>query len=315
MKPVIIIAGPTGSGKTDIAAEVVRLSGGGAIISADSRQVYRHLDIGTNKAGTWDAVRAVRVYHEIDQYLTDVIDPSATYSAGMFVESAIPLVRRIAADGRVPVVAGGTGLYLTALVDGLAPLPQGDPLVRSRLSADLAAAGIEALYERLAAVDPVSAEKNRSNPQRLLRAMEVYLLSGKPMSELHARQIQPDIPFIQFALDWPREELYRTIDQRASYMLAAGMVEETERVLDRGFSPGCPGLQGLGYKHIVQHIAGKMHYPVVEELFKRDTRRYAKRQLTWFRRDPRIRWIPVTAATYDPPVLAEKIIKIANNLV
>lgn len=315
MKPVIIIAGPTGSGKTDVAAEVVRLLGGGAVISADSRQVYRHLDIGTNKAGTWDEVRSVRVYHEIDQYLTDVIDPSATYSAGMFVESAIPLIRRIAAEGRIPVVAGGTGLYLTALVDGLAPLPQGDPRVRSRLAADLAAGGVEALYERLAAVDPVSAAKNRANPQRLLRAMEVYLLTGKPISELHAQQQKTDIPFIQFALEWPREELYRTIDQRASFMLAAGMVEETERALDLGYAADCPGLQGLGYKHIVQHIAGKMHYPVMEELFKRDTRRYAKRQMTWFRRDPRITWIPTNAATYDPASIAEKIIKIAQNLI
>jgi tRNA dimethylallyltransferase len=302
----IIIAGATMTGKTAVAVELARLIDG-EIISADSRQVYRHLDIGTNKAGSWDAARGARVVDGIPQYLTDLIEPSESFSAGDFVRLAREAMARMTAAGKIPLIVGGTGLYITALTDGLAPLPAKDPVVRAALHELLATGGREALYRELLQYDPVAAEKHRLNPQRLIRALEVCRLTGETLTALQQRGTRPEDTFCQFGIMWERAELSAAINRRSSAMLAGGMVEETRLVLSSGCAPDAPGLQGIGYRSIVAGLAGKLTRDTVEESLQRATRQYAKRQITWFKRDTRITWMPATAATWNPAAVAGEI--------
>jgi tRNA dimethylallyltransferase len=304
---VIVISGATGTGKTTVGAA---LSGmiGGEIISADSRQVYRYLDIGTNKSGTWEPDNGIRRYLGIPQYVTDLIDPSESFSAGTFVERAIRHCIDIIARGKIPVIVGGTGLYIKAMVDGMADLPTADPLLRRELAAEIRVKGPLYLYEQLNAVDPVSAQKNQHNPQRLIRALEVFRLTGIPLSRLHETTKKPtNYQFLQFSLDWPREELNALLDKRTAAMFDAGLLEETRAVLGRGFKYSDPALEGIGYRHAIQHINGALSLADAIEQTRSDTRHYAKRQVTWFRNDPRILHIPCTQATFDQIVIAQNI--------
>jgi tRNA dimethylallyltransferase len=304
IKPIIIL-GPTGSGKTEIAAELCRLAGG-EIISADSRQVYKTLDIGTNKAGDWDKELKARVYKDIPQHLTDLINPDETFNAGGFELLADKAIQNLIEEGIMPVITGGTGLYIKALVDGLSDLPEADPEIREELTKELDSLGKEHLYNKLLAVDPVSAEKNKDNPQRLIRALEVFQITGKPISELQAIKPENKREFLQFGLAWDREELYENLDKRSSLMLSSGMIEETKLMLEN-FGENAPALKGIGYGHIIKHLNKQLSYANMEMLFKRDMRRYAKRQMTWFRRDHRISWIKLDKSTFNPPDIAEQI--------
>src|SRR5271157_1385950 len=164
----IVIVGPTASGKTAVAAALAKLLCG-EIISADSRQVYKYLDIGTNKSGEWDKVRSARIFNGVAQYLADIVEPDEKFSAGDFAKLALKKIRQLRQKGKVPIIVGGTGLYIKALVDGLAPMPERNEEVRKNLQAKLAEKGLEYLYEKLKKVDPESAERNRHNPQRLIR--------------------------------------------------------------------------------------------------------------------------------------------------
>ena len=305
-KTLIIIAGPTASGKTAVAAALARKING-EIVSADSRQVYRHLDIGTNKTGVWNPETRTRVTEGIPQHLTDIIDPSETFSAGTFVREAREIIQKIREKGAVPILTGGTGLYFTALIDGLAEMPESVPAVRAELNEELSSKGIEHLYCRLKDVDPAAAEKNRQNPQRLIRALEIYILSGTPPTELQkSTHPSPDATY-WFGLDWPREELYAAIDRRSAAMLDRGMIEETRAALNLGFSAESPGLQGIGYRDIVQYLKGGTDRETLREKLSLDTRHYAKRQLTWFRGEKRVRWFPVTAASWSAERIGDEI--------
>ncbi|MHB9154513.1 MAG: tRNA (adenosine(37)-N6)-dimethylallyltransferase MiaA [Endomicrobiales bacterium] len=310
----LVIAGPTGSGKTAVAAELARLVNG-EIISADSRQVYKYRDVGTNKAGAWDASRGLRVFEGVPQHLTDLIEPSRSFSAGDFVRLCREAMQRMEQEGKTPVITGGTGLYLKALIDGLAPVPERSEPVRRALSEKLQRLGKEYLYTELKAVDPASAEKNRGNPQRLIRALEVYELTGMPLSHWHAKTEAPSGRFLQFGLLWDREELYRTIYRRSAAMLSGGMIEETKRVLAMGYPKDCPGLKSLGYRYVVEYLEGKLGIDAVRKLLRHDTRRYAKRQMTWFRKDARIEWLSVKDADFDPRETAKQIFKKLSNLI
>jgi tRNA dimethylallyltransferase len=309
----IVIAGSTGTGKTAVAARLAR-SMNGEIISADSRQVYRYLDIGTNKSGTWDPRRKLRIAESVPQHLTDIIDPSEWFSAGDFVRIASERLESIAAEGKVPFIVGGTGLYIKALIDGLAPLPEKDEEIRRELREKAERYGSDHLYRELKKVDPVSAEKNRGNPQRLIRALEVYLLTGEPLPVHHARTKPYKGTFVQFGLRWPREDLYRQLDARCETMLRSGMLEETRSVMDKGFAPDAPGLQSIGYRSIVSMLNGTLSLEEAADQLKRDTRHYAKRQETWFRADPRITWIPVTEKHFNPSEIAGNIAKSIENM-
>ncbi|MBN1621759.1 MAG: tRNA (adenosine(37)-N6)-dimethylallyltransferase MiaA [Endomicrobiales bacterium] len=310
----IIITGPTGSGKTEISCELAKLING-EIISADSRQVYKYLDVGTNKTGIWDKKLNLRVIDNIPQYLTDILEPSQVFSAGDFADLANKIIKKIKNNNKVPIIVGGTGLYIKALVDGLAPTPKSDPEIRKEVNSELDKYGIEHLYLKLKSVDPQSAQKNRNNPQRLIRALEVYRLAGTPISELHKKTKPSKEKFLQFGLSWNRKELYNNLDNRSKNMLASGMIEETEKVLKMHFSGDCPALQGIGYSYIVKYLKGEIKREIMEETFKRDIRRYAKRQITWFKKDRRISWINLDNSSYNPALTAKKIMKKLSNLV
>lgn len=304
MKNIIVIVGPTGSGKTELGLQIAKKING-EIISADSRQVYKHLDIGTNKEGIWDKNKNLRFLDEIPQHLTDIIDPSETYNAGEFAKSASQLIESIQQKNKAPVIVGGTGLYIKALIDGLAELPERNEKIRDKLNAQLKKHGKEYLYEKLSKVDPESAENNRHNPQRLIRALEVYEITKVPISLLQKNTTPSKHSFTQFGMNWEKEDLYHRLNARCIDMLNLGMINETKKVIEMGYPKNSPGLQGLGYKHIVHHLEKKIPIKEIIEIFQQDTRRYAKRQMTWFKRDKRIKWL----SGKNPEINVEEVLK------
>lgn len=281
MKKIIVISGATASGKTKKAVEICK-DNNGEIISCDSRQVYRFLDIGTNKEGVLLG-NGIREIKGTAQHLTDIIDPDKTYSAADFAKDADQKIEEIISKDKVPVIAGGTGLYIKALLYGLDKMPQADASLRKELREK----SPEELYERLSALDPESAVKNKNNPQRLLRALEVNILSGKTMAE-HFKPKSPRYDFKHYSISIENKILYERINARCQDMIENGMIEETQKVLAMGFAGGCPGLSGIGYRHIVKFLNNEISKKDMLEEFSKDTRHYAKRQNTWFRGQPDI---------------------------
>lgn len=273
--PIIVLAGPTASGKTALAISLARLIPL-EVVSADSMQVYRGMDIGTAKP-----TRAER--EVVPHHLVDVADPDEGYSAGRFVAEAGEAIRGIRARGRVPLVAGGTGMYIRALLKGLDPLPS-DPAVRARLSRRWEEEGGAALHGELLRVDPASASKiHPSDRVRVVRALEVAEMTGEPASARKASWSSGGsryrVLFLVREVD--REELYRRIDRRVDAMLRLGLVAEVEGLLERGYARTLPSMGALGYRHVLSHLLdGVPREQAVREM-KRDTRRYAKRQITW----------------------------------
>jgi tRNA dimethylallyltransferase len=281
---IVIISGPTASGKTKKAVEFCKAKNG-EIISCDSRQIYRYLDIGTNKEGIFiqDDIR------EIDgvlQHLTDIIDPDQTYSAAEFARNADLKIEKIANKGKIPIITGGAGLYIKALLYGLDEMPKADESLRKELSVK----SQEELYNKLLGLDPEAAKKNKRNPQRLLRALEVNIISGKTLKE-HIKPKNSRYNFKHFSISVENEVLYRKINERCKQMIENGMIEETQKVLDMGFDKKCPALSSIGHKHIVQYLDKQISKSDVILEFSKDTRHYAKRQNTWFRAQPDIEFI------------------------
>lgn len=281
MKKIIIISGPTASGKTKKAINLCK-ENNGEIISSDSRQVYKYLDIGTNKEGILNK-DGIREIEGINQYLTDIIEPDKNYSVADFVKDADSAIDNIIKKGKVPIITGGTGLYIKALLYGLDNMPAADENLRKELLKE----SQEKIYEKLLKLDPESAQKNKKNPQRLLRALEVNILSGKTMAA-HFKPKKPRYNFKHFSISVENKVLYERINKRCLYMIDNGMIEETHKVLDMGFKKNCAGLSGIGYRHIVKFLDNKISKETMLEEFAKDTRRYAKRQNTWFRAQPDI---------------------------
>jgi tRNA dimethylallyltransferase len=282
---VPVIVGPTGSGKTAVAIELAKQMRG-EIISADSRQVYKYLDIGTAKP-TLDEVRSVP-HHFVSE-----VDPGETYTAGAFGIDGRERIHAILRRGKLPIVAGGSGLYIRALIDGLFDGPGADPEIREALEKKVAAGLTHELLEDLRRVDPVAAAKaDITKPRRIIRALEVYYLTGKSISE-HHKEKKTEIGFIpvQFGLMWERNELYRRIEQRCDSMIERGLLAEIEELEVRGYGRGRNALNTVGYAEGFAFRAGEISFAGMMRLFKQNSRRYAKRQLTWFRADRRIRWI------------------------
>lgn len=279
---MIVIAGPTASGKTDLAAALARLLGG-EIVSADSRQVYRDLDAGTAKPkldaqGRLDGV----LYH-----LVDCAGPAERFDAGRFDALARPLCAEIAARGRLPIVAGGTGLYLRALLEGLSALPPADLALRARLEEEARRDGRASLHGRLVSVDPEAAAGiPANNIQRVVRALEVYELTGRPISShWKDRPAQPGLKAASLVIDWPAEEQRRRIEAR-SRDLWPGLLAEVERLCVRPGAPYTgeePGFQSLGYAEALLVLRGGLKSVEGLERLIRSTLAYAKRQRTWFR--------------------------------
>jgi tRNA dimethylallyltransferase len=284
-RPLLVICGPTGSGKTALALE---LAGHFPleIISADSRQVYRQMDIGTAKATPEEQAL-------VPHHLIDLIDPDQEFSVAEFVELARPLIAEIDQRGHLPCVVGGTGLYIRALLGGLAEVPAADPEVRRRLQVREESGGPGTLHRALRAIDPAAAGQiHPHNIKRLVRALEIYTLTGRRMSDLHADHRFADEPFrtLQIAPDSERAELFRRIDLRAEQMLKDGLVLEVERLIER-YSPALKALQTLGYREVLEFWGGQIPAALMLEKIRLHTRQYAKRQLTWFRKNREIIWV------------------------
>ncbi|MDR1122419.1 MAG: tRNA (adenosine(37)-N6)-dimethylallyltransferase MiaA [Endomicrobium sp.] len=281
---IIIISGSTASGKTKKAVEVCKEIGG-EIISCDSRQVYKYLDIGTNKRGVFiqDGIRKIdRIY----QFLTDIINPNENYNVMKFVKSADLKISEIVKNGKVPVVVGGTGLYIKALLYGFDEMPKSDQFVRKELKNKTQ----DELYESLLKLDPIAAEKNKRNPQRLLRALEINMLSGKTMEEFIKPKAQR-YNFKHYSLIVENDILYDRINSRCKLMIERGMIEETVKILDMGYDKNCPALSGIGYKHIIQYLDKEISKEELIIAFAKDTRHYAKRQKTWFKAQPDVEFV------------------------
>jgi tRNA dimethylallyltransferase len=283
---VIVICGPTAAGKTAAGIEVARAIGG-EIVSADSMQVYRCMDIGTAKP---TAAEQAAVRHHV----IDVVDPDEPFDAAAYLSLGRQALGELMRAGKTPVVVGGTGLYIKALLYGLFRSDARDPAVRARLRAEAQDRGAAALHARLAQSDPQTAARLHPNDTvRILRALEVFEVTGRPISALQREHRFKDAPFraLKIGLSLDREALYRRIDQRVESMLAAGLEDEVRSLLARGYGPQLKPMQSIGYSHLAAFIAGRLSHAECIRTLQRDTRRFAKRQLTWFRADSEIVWI------------------------
>jgi tRNA dimethylallyltransferase len=285
-EPVIIIVGPTASGKTSIAVELAKKIDG-EVISADSRQIYKFMDVGTAKPKESELCG-------IRHYGFDIVDPSQRFSAGQFGTAARNWVEEIYQKGKRPIVAGGSGLYVEALVDGFVDGSEVNDLsIRKELTARADCEGLSGLYEDLKKFDPLYATKIFvTDRQRILRALEVYLSTGNKFSELHLRdRDKAKFQTNWFGLKWNRDVLYDRIDRRVDVMLDHGLLLEVNSLIDRGFK-GTNAMKSVGYEEITSFYDGSQEsLKTAKELIKKNTRNYAKRQLTWFRRNERIKWI------------------------
>ncbi|MEP6681096.1 MAG: tRNA (adenosine(37)-N6)-dimethylallyltransferase MiaA [Chloroflexota bacterium] len=293
--PLLAIVGPTASGKTDLALALARESPF-EIVVADSRQVYRGMDIGTAKPGA--AARAAVPHH-----LIDLVDPDEPFTVADWVARARRLLPEIAGRGRLPLVVAGTGLYLAALIDGHDYERQPfSPETRQRIAAELEAEGLSALGQRLARLDPELARRiDLRNPRRILRALE-RAEAGGGATTISADPYPGRLALI--GLRRPREDLYRRIDERAAWMFVeGGLLAEVRRLLDAGFGAELHPMTGHGYGEAARHLAGEWSLEHAIEVTARRTRQYAKRQLTWYRRDARIAWISIDDRAADDPAV------------
>ena len=300
---IIFILGPTGVGKTEIAVRIAERLGG-AVISLDSRQIYRGMDIGTDKPGR-------NILERAPHYLFDVAGPGEYYSAGKFAAMAKDAIEQTLSLGLRPVVAGGAGLYLRALIDGLFHEKCKDMAVKERLRREADESGTDLLYRRLQDVDPEMAGRLLpGDTQRIVRALEVCEVTGRSLSE-HWKDTGGglDRPFVLFALNRPRKELYERIERRVDRMLERGLLREVEALRAAGFERSFNSQKSVGYREAHQHLDGEISFDEMVRLIKQHTRNYAKRQLTWFRKDERVHWIELREGRDNPDETAKYIIK------
>jgi tRNA dimethylallyltransferase len=302
---VPVLVGPTASGKTAVSLE---LAGhlDAEIISADSRQIYKYMDIGTAKPTEADRM-AVR------HYFVDELLPDQDFNAGEFGRLGREIVTDIINRGKTPLVVGGSGLYIRALVDGFFEGPAADPETRRSLYEQLHERGKDYLYEKLQDVDPVSASRMiPANTRRIIRALEVFRLTGVPISSHHQHSIEPGFRPVIAGLEWERAQLYERINRRVDDMMADGLVDEVRRLRDLGYDPGLNALQTVGYREVFQYLDGKRSLDETVALIKQNTRRFAKRQITWFRPDTRIVRYAVSEET-DLDALCDAILQRFRN--
>ena len=300
-KKIVVVCGPTASGKTALSIALAKAFGG-EVVSADSMQIYRGMDIGTAKP-------TLEEREGIPHHMLDVAEPGEIYSVSRYVQEATACVEDILSRGKLPIVCGGTGLYIDGLIRGTDFQPAGtDNGIREELEKEWEAQGAEAMMARLAAVDPDSAERlHLSDKRRILRALEVYLATGETITAHNARTkaIPPRFEAVMIGLNTqPRDILYGRIDRRVDVMLEQGLLREVQTLLEKGLLEGTAA-QAIGYKELLAHFRGEMTLDAAADLIRQKSRNYAKRQLTWFRRDERVKWIVYNAPQAAQAVLQE----------
>ena len=305
MKNIICIAGPTASGKTSLAVEIAKLTNG-EVVSCDSMQIYKRMTIGTAKPVP-EEMEGIR------HHMIDVAEPDEDFSVSKYCEMATPIVEDILSRGKTAVIAGGTGLYMDSLIRGndFAPFPSTGH--RQRLEEKLAQTGLDAMLAELAAVDPEAAERSQRNPRRIIRALEVFYETGETITahNLQTQAIPPRFDPLWIGLDFdPRQLLYDRIDLRVDIMLKQGLVEEIRALLASGIPESCTAMQAIGYKEFVAALKGHISIEEAAEEVKKASRHYAKRQLTWFKRNKNIHWLTRTEDTS-----AEEILNRARQLI
>lgn len=305
-RPLIILTGPTAVGKTKASIGLAKAVGG-EIISADSMQVYRKMDIGSAKI-TREEMDGV------PHYLVDVLDPSEEFNVALFQKMAKEAMEQIYANGHIPIVVGGTGFYIQALLYDI-DFTEGkeDDSVRSELEVFAAKHGAEKLHEMLREIDPKSAEMiHANNVKRVIRAIEYYRQTGRPISEHNEVERQKESPyhFAYFVLMDDRQNLYDRIEKRIDLMLADGLLDEVKRLQEEGYTKDMVSMQGLGYKEILDYLNGDLTLEEAVYILKRDTRHFAKRQITWFRRERNVVWIHKNELNYDEDKILEKMLHV-----
>lgn len=306
-RKVLVLVGPTASSKTSLSIELAKRLRG-EILSADSRQIYKHLNVGTAKP-SGEQLAAIK-HHFVSE-----LSPDVEFNAGAFGEQGRMRIDDILARKKTPIVVGGSGLYVRSLVDGLFAGPGADPELRKRLQQRVEAGELQMLIDELRRVDPISAKHiDPTKPRRVIRALEIFHLTGKPLS-VHHQSSQIEISFapIMFGLDWERKALYDRINRRCDEMLHDGLLIEVEQLERRGFSSSLNALNTVGYAEAFAYRRGEIPYDAMVRLFKQNSRRYAKRQLTWFRRDTRVRWIKMTQDLELKEVAEKMIVEFAES--
>lgn len=281
-----MICGPTGVGKTSFAIELARQFAG-QIVGADSMQIYRRMDIGTAKPTS--AEKAAAIHH-----MVDIIDPQDNFDAAEYARMAETCIAEIVARGGLPLVVGGTGLYIKALIYGLTEAAPTNEKVRARLKAEYNMLGGPAMHARLAAVDsPAACRIHINDAYRVLRALEVYEITGKTISNHHSEHgfAQTRYQSLQIGLTLPRKTLYKRINSRVDLMIAQGLLNEVRMFMKAGLNPQLKSMQSLGYRHMISYLRGELDWEEAVRTLKRDHRRYAKRQLTWFCNNNDVQWL------------------------
>jgi tRNA dimethylallyltransferase len=287
-KPVVVIVGPTAVGKSRVAVEVAKAFET-EVLTADSRQVYRGMDVGTDKP-------ALQERQAVPHRLIDLVGPDEPFNAGLYRRQAVNEIERLHRNCRLPLVVGGTGLYVRTLLNGLSDAPPADPIMRAALRQEAKDQGYDRLYARLVNVDPVAAARlHPRDESKVIRALEVYQLSGRRMSEFQEKHGFAERPFsaLVVGLNRDRDVLYRRIEERIDWQLAHGLIEETQQLLAQGSHRDSAAMKGLGYRQVAGHLAGEYDVAEMVRRFKRDTRHFSKRQMTWFRKEPGIQWLTI----------------------
>jgi tRNA dimethylallyltransferase len=303
--PLVVILGPTAVGKSELAIELAQkfvLE----IINADSMQIYRGMDIGSAKPSLKE--RSLVTHH-----LIDIKDPDEEFSAAQFKEEAKSRITSLAQENKLTLVVGGTGFYIRALAKGLFPAPSADLRLREELKEKEKTRGKWTLYRELEKVDPKAASTIHPNDTfRIIRALEIFYLTGTPISQQQKKHQFKDSHFkaLKIGLMRDRSEIYHRIEQRVDNMIKGGLVDEVKQLLNRGYSPTIKPFQSLGYKQILGYLQGSLSMDEAVRLIKRNTKRYAKRQLTWFRKDPDIRWFTLPHQTSEIRDTIKKFLKI-----
>lgn len=283
---IVVICGPTASGKTAASIDLAKAFGG-EIVGADSVQIYKYMDIGTAKPTPNER-------SEVAHHMIDIVAPDEPFDVKQYVTMAREKIADLHNRGTIPFVVGGTGFYIKALLHGLFRVVPTDSNVRLRLTREAEIHGTEILYQRLTRLDPATAERIHPNDRyRIVRSLEVYELTGEKISELHKEHGFKDTRFnvLKIGLDVDRELLYDRINQRVQSMIEAGLVAEVQGLIAKGYTTDLKSMQAIGYRHMMEYLEGRCSWEEALRTLKRDTRRYAKRQLTWFKADSEIVWM------------------------